>query len=31
MEYGFVDHVYSCAALAGGRRASDDNPVTGDK
>ena len=30
-EYGFVDHVFSSAAQAGGRGASDDNPVTGDK
>jgi ATP-dependent Clp protease protease subunit len=28
--YGFVDHVFSSAAQAGGR-GSDDNPVTGDK
>lgn len=31
-EYGFVDHVFSSAAQAGGRSGSDDdNPVTGDK
>jgi len=30
-EYGFVDHVFSSAAQAGGRGTSDDNPVTGDK
>jgi ATP-dependent Clp protease protease subunit len=30
-EYGFVDHVFSSAAQAGGRTGSDDNPVTGDK
>jgi ATP-dependent Clp protease protease subunit len=30
--YGFVDHVFSSAAQAGGRSGSDDdNPVTGDK
>jgi ATP-dependent Clp protease protease subunit len=29
-EYGFVDHVFSSAAQAGGS-GSDDNPVTGDK
>jgi ATP-dependent Clp protease protease subunit len=30
--YGFVDHVFSSASQAGGRRGSDDdNPVTGDK
>jgi ATP-dependent Clp protease protease subunit len=30
-EYGFVDHVFSSASQAGGRSATDDNPVTGDK
>ncbi|SDP15728.1 ATP-dependent Clp protease, protease subunit [Pedococcus dokdonensis] len=30
-EYGFVDHVFSSAAQAGGGRGGDDNPVTGDK
>jgi ATP-dependent Clp protease protease subunit len=30
-DYGFVDHVFSSAAQAGGRSGSDDNPVTGDK
>jgi len=30
-EYGFVDHVFSSASQAGGRTATDDNPVTGDK
>ncbi|WP_442952856.1 ATP-dependent Clp protease proteolytic subunit [Pedococcus sp. 5OH_020] len=31
-DYGFVDHVFSSAAQAGGRTgADDDNPVTGDK
>jgi ATP-dependent Clp protease, protease subunit len=31
-QYGFVDHVFSSAAQAGGRSGSDDdNPVTGDK
>ena len=31
-DYGFVDHVFSSAAQAGGRAgAGDDNPVTGDK
>jgi ATP-dependent Clp protease protease subunit len=29
--YGFVDHVFSSAAQAGGRSGTDDNPVTGDK
>ena len=30
-DYGFVDHVFSSAAQAGGRGGSDDNPVTPDK